>query len=294
VAATGPADTLARFRGDALSALAQLANWQFLAQGRTAADAWVATPDSSPVLHLWSFSALAQLLVVLPLLVLVLVETSIHRRVAVAGWMVALAALSAVAAAVVGNSPGAYFGTWTHASAFLLGSALACVIYDRRVTHALATHTTIRFWLGLAGPLGLAALVAAWVTVQPSSGWLWRGGWAGLGAVSGVVLVSALVPGSVLHHVLGVRPLQLVGRFSYGLFLFHWPAMVVLTEARVGVAGTGLLAVQLAATVVATAASWWLLETRVLDGRRLLGVPPLTFSLGLALVVVVGIVAVTA
>ena len=281
------------FRFDALAVLAQAGNWRFLARGAAPASAWAATPTASPVLHLWSLGVLVQLLVLLPMFVFTLVQTSIHRRYAVAGALGVLALGSAGAAVAVGPRPGAYFGTWVHAGALLFGGVLACVLYDRQVTVALARNANVRFWLGLAGPAALTALVAAWVLARPWHGWLWRGGWAGLGLLTCLVLASALTPGSLLQRLLRLAPLRLLGRHAYGLFLFHWPVMVLLVPKRTGLEGWANLGVQLAATLGCTAVSWHLFEKRILEGKRFLGIPAVPVVLLTTALVAVGILAVT-
>lgn len=289
----GSGEQKAVFRFDALAVLAQAGNWRFLGRGVDPASAWLAEPTTSPVLHLWSLGVLVQILVLLPMFVFTLVQVSIHRRYAVAGALGLLALGAAGAAVAVGPRPGAYYGTWVHAASFLFGGVLACVLYDRNVTVALARNPNVRFWLGFTGPLALVVLVAAWVLARPWHPWLWRGGWAGLGLVTCLVLAAALVPGSLLQRSLHLTPLRLLGRHAYGLYLFHWPVMVLLVPARTGLDGWANLSVQVVAALVCTAVSWHLFERRILEGRRFLGIPAIPVVALTALLVTIGVLIAT-
>jgi lysophospholipase L1-like esterase len=180
-----------------------------------------------------------------------------------------------------------YYGTGTRAAEFLVGCLAAVVLGRPDAT----MPTPVRRGLTVAGPLALVVLVLTWVTTTDGSAWLYHLGFPAVALVSTVVLVAALVPGP-LRDALGVAPLREVGRRSYGIYLFHWPVFVWLTEDRVGVGGTALLVVQLAVVGALTLASFRWLEQpvrtrRVLTGRRGLLVAPVA-------VVAVALVAVLA
>ena len=56
------------------------------------------------------------------------------------------------------------------------------------------------------------------------------------------------------------RALRGLGRVSYGVYLWHWPAITLLTPARIGVDGISLAAIRLAVTAAGTAVSWLVIE----------------------------------
>ena len=103
----------------------------------------------------------------------------------------------------------------------------------RPVRAALLGDTARR----VVGALGLvvAVIVAgAWAGLTRTWSGIENGGLA-LVAVSSVVLVVAsLVPGGPLHRVVMWWPLRTLGRISFAVYLFHWPALTYLTEERTG------------------------------------------------------------
>ena len=129
------------------------------------------------------------------------------------------------------------------------------------------------------GLLGLAGLALCLLTVDEHSSFLYTGGFA-LAAVCAVALVAdAGQPDpSPLGRVLAVTPLVWLGRISYGVYLWHWPVILVVTEARVGVGGIALFALRVGITLAVSVASYFLIEMPIRRGalrswRRWVAVP---------------------
>ncbi len=167
----------------------------------------------------------------------------------VVGFAAAAAVASLVWAAHLAR-PGAdpsrvYYGTDTRAHLLLVGSLLAMVLARRGRFEAAPR------WRGLTelgGVAGLAAVVGMALTVDDTTSWLYEGGSALLAAAVVAVLFAVLQPRSALGSALAAGPLRRVGELSYGLYLWHVPAYVVLSASRTGLSGTALLALRLAAT----------------------------------------------
>jgi hypothetical protein len=122
--------------------------------------------------------------------------------------------------------------------------------------------------LGAAGAAGAFAVVWAGVTLDGTDPFLYRGGSVSVALATAAVIAAVVSapPRQALARVLSPRALRYVGTISYGLYLWHWPVMLVLTHARTGVGGSRLLAIRVAATFALAALSWHHVELPVRRG----------------------------
>jgi hypothetical protein len=60
-----------------------------------------------------------------------------------------------------------------------------------------------------------------------------------------------------------------IGQVSYGLYLWHWPVTIALSEPRTGISGWELAALRLAVTFGAATLSYYLIELPIRHGHRL-------------------------
>ena len=273
-----PSGAVPGYRGSALSALFYFANWwQIAASGNY----FVATGATSPLIHTWSLAVEEQFYLVWPLVVLAVLHLAgSHRRgvravlVVAAAGAVASAAEMAVCFRPGANTTRIYFGTDTHAQSVLVGAVLACVLTlaaRRRGGTGMdpaARRPIVRALLLGGGFAGLALVVASSRLLDGGSAVTYRGGFAlvALGAaltIAGVVTV----PAGSLARALSVAPLVWLGTISYGIYLWHFPVVVFVDSARTGLHGPALVAVRTAVTVSAAAASFYLVERPVIEGR---------------------------
>ena len=119
----------------------------------------------------------------------------------------------------------------------------------------------------------MIVLAWAWVNVEGTTPWLYRGGFAVLGLAVVVVIAAACRPGLVATG-LGLGAPRALGLISYGLYLWHWVVIAILTEARTGLHGLSLDLVQLVLSLAAALASYWFLEQPIRT-RRWLPTPKL-------------------
>lgn len=287
-----PAIEAGRVRQHTIAALAYVANWRFVVDGTTYTDI---VAGASPLRHLWSLSIEEQFYVVLALAVVLLVIVNrgpvergdVQRLrwslgagaaalgVASAAWMVVLHQSGAQQARL-------YFGTDTRAQTLLVGVVLGAALVGRApVGRAVAPAR-------LAAGSGAAVLVGMALVARESAEWMYLGGFsvvavAGAGVIGGVQV-------SGLRRLLERRPLVALGVISYGVYLWHWPIIVLATPERTGVSGPMLAVAQIAATLLAASLSYWLVERPVRSGAlgRLVGRPALLFG-PVAIVMVLGV-----
>jgi hypothetical protein len=97
---------------------------------------------------------------------------------------------------------------------------------------------------------------------------LYRGGF--LTASLAVVLIIASVTQpqrGALGWFLSLAPLRFIGRISYGLYLWHWPVYLTMTQRRTGLSGNGLLFARLGETFALALASYFLVEQPIRTRR---------------------------
>jgi peptidoglycan/LPS O-acetylase OafA/YrhL len=178
-----------------------------------------------------------------------------------------------------------YEGTDTRAFGLLIGAAVALVWPTRRPATPAASGGTgtggtgtdwkvpalARRLLDLAGLAGLVVIgLLVWRTNQYSD-FMFRGGLVVLSVATAATVAAVATPGSLLGRPLGWLPLRWLGVRSYGIYLWHYP-IIVLTVAA-GAAGGPVSPVRavvlVAATVAAAAVSWRFIESPIRRGARL-------------------------
>lgn len=246
--------------GDALAALLYVANWRFLL-GDESYFATLAMP--SPLRHTWSLAVEEQFYLIFPLLLLVLIRMlRTRRRVALAlGLLAAGSALWMAHLYTPGTDPGrVYYGTDTRAQELLVGSALATLLAPTHGPVARLTAWVTRWPPRLVLPAALLLLVS-FVTVDPQTPWLFRGGMVGFALVTAIVIITAWTQhDSMAHRLLAAEWLRRIGLVSYGIYLWHWPVLVFLDPARVGIDGVALLLLRAALTGILAFLSYRFVE----------------------------------
>jgi peptidoglycan/LPS O-acetylase OafA/YrhL len=223
-----------------------------------------------PFDHLWSLAIEEQFYLVWPLIVLcVIVRLDARRaRVICALTGAAVSALVMVIQYTPGGDPSAvYYGTDTHASALLIGAALALAWPLRRLAAIPAAHT-VR--LDMAGIAGLVVL--AWAVGHFSGGdpVVYPVGLL-LAALAAAGLIAAAAGHGVIAALTSIQPLRWVGVRSYGIYLWHWP-VIALGTALAGrrASSPWLWSVETGVTIALASASWRFIETPIM--RNGLGV----------------------
>jgi hypothetical protein len=168
-----------------------------------------------------------------------------------------------------------YYGTDTRATGLLLGAslAMAMAIRHRYPPPGAATPRLAPRWarraLGAASVAMLPVLALGLVIADGSDAWVYPFGMLGVDAVM-LVLIAAVVaqPQALGARLLALAPLRLVGKISYGLYLWHFPLFLWLDEGSTGQRGAALLALRLAATLAVSVVSYVVIEQPIRQRRR--------------------------
>ncbi|HSC02427.1 MAG TPA: acyltransferase family protein [Solirubrobacteraceae bacterium] len=273
----GAAQPVPGLKGDGISALAYVSNWHQIVAG---ANYFAASGPVSPLEHTWSLAIEEQFYLVWPLVVLGVLWLAGRRGAGASRGplklLLALSVAGLVASAVDmallfdggKNLNRIYYGTDTRAFGLLIGATLAVAL-------PLARERTVdrprpqRPVLGPAALIALAAAFAAMALVHGSTPWIYPYGMLGLDAAVVILILAAVArPGCVVARLLAIEPLRALGKISYGVYLWHFPLFLWLSEGATGLRGVGLLVLRVAVTLTVSTASYVLIEQPIRQRRR--------------------------
>ncbi len=243
----------------------------------------------APLDHLWSLAVEEQFYLLWPLLLLGALLL-LRRRNGSPAWLIMPTGLLAAASAVAmwawyvpGLDPTrVYEGTDTRAFGLLIGAMLALAWPSpgaRRGAHGVSKHGVSKYsatgpripakfarpLLDAAGLAGLAVIgVLVWRVGQYSP-FSYRGGLVLLSVATAAVVAATAYPASLVGRALGWAPLRWIGVRSYGIYLWHFPVIVLTTKPNTRPSPVQAI-LQIAACVLLAALSWQLVEEPIRHG----------------------------
>jgi hypothetical protein len=123
-----------------------------------------------------------------------------------------------------------------------------------------------------AGFVGSVVLLGMLIATKDTADWMYRGGFV-LATVLGAIVVGAVArtpdDAGPLTRALSIAPLRGLGRISYGVYLWHWPVIVLLRPPTIDVSGDALRVVQVAVTLAVSIASYVVIEQPIRTGALL-------------------------
>ncbi|QOS99406.1 acyltransferase family protein [Brevibacterium sp. JNUCC-42] len=220
---------LLSLRGEIVAALLYVSNWWLVFHEVSYFESF---GPASPFGHFWSLAVEEQFYLIWPLLLLLGLRY-IPCRDKLLGFTLAGVALSALVMALL-YDPGVdpsriYYGTDTRAFGLLIGAALAMIWPSAKLSHKVSLPA--RITLEVSGIAGLATILwMIWYTNQYED-FLYQGGLVLLSIATAVVVAVIAHPASSLGKLMGAKPLRWIGVRSYGMYLWHYPIIVLSTPA---------------------------------------------------------------
>ena len=223
---------LTKMRPDIIPGLFWFENWWYILRGVSYFDA-IGSP--SPLTHFWSLAIEEQFYLIWPILLLGMFKAGAKNKL-VRRICLVLAAISALAMAMLydpaGDPSRVYYGTDTRAFSLLIGAWLSFVWPGTQLTDEsprCASKKTV-IVLDVAGAVSFAAIVGMCVFVSGFSDFMYYGGLLLCSVLTAVVIAALAHPRSRLAKVAGFKPFVWIGLRSYGMYLWHFPVILLLAE----------------------------------------------------------------
>src|SRR5215470_11998880 len=250
---------LAHTRSDVFSSLFYFENWHLIAANSSYFNLM---GNPSLLQHTWSLAIEEQFYILWPLILvpcLVLVGRKRLPMLVIAG-IAASAALMWILYNPHSDPSRVYYGTDTRAFLLLMGILLALVWpWIERMRRAVP----LLEFFGIAALVGTVLLFRQMHDFNPT---LYRGGDLAA-AFCFVVLIGAVAhPQTGIGNALGIAPLRWIGERSYGIYLWHWPIIVLLAGVNTR-PGFGLVAAEAALVLAAATLSFRFVEEPIRSGR---------------------------
>jgi len=221
-------ELLHTLRGDAISSIFYSSNWWFIFHKLSYFDSF---GSPSPIKNLWSLAIEEQFYLIWPIL-LMLGLYLVKKQARLAIYIFIGAIGSAVLMGLL-YEPGAdpsrvYYGTDTRSFELLIGCWLALVWPMKRLSaQKLSTDHVNK--LNAISLVAFSIFIVSIIFVDEYQTFLYRGGMF-LFCLNAAILIACVChPISILGKILSLKPLRWIGSRSYGIYLWHYPIMVLGT-----------------------------------------------------------------
>ncbi len=257
---------LASLRGPVLAAVTYTSNWYLIIKNQSYF-ARFAPPQ--PLDHLWSLAVEEQFYLLWPWLLLLALLLLRRLGAKSVKWLAIPTVLLATGSAILmvalyhpGLDPTrVYEGTDTRACGLLVGAALAMLWPSRE-----GAKLKRRVWVvDIAAWAGLIVVGFMIARVGQYSPFVYKGGLGVLSVATAAILAAGAVPGSLIGRALAWAPLRWLGVRSYGIYLWHYPVIVLSSPAN-ATEDLPRAALQIAASIALAALSWKFVEEPVRRG----------------------------
>ncbi|MEO7371101.1 MAG: acyltransferase family protein, partial [Ilumatobacteraceae bacterium] len=207
---------------DVLATATFVVNFRFAGQLGDYFGAQLGALNPSPLLHFWSLAVEEQFYLVWPALMLLLTRRPRRYR-RLLGLVIGCLGIASIAGSVwlTDHRPTAAFYLLPARMYELIAGALLAIA-GSAVTRVPAAARAAAGWIGFAA-IALATLRFDESIAFPGIAALLPVVGTVLVVVAGGVGAHALAPSMVLDR----RPLQWIGRHTYAIYLWHWPALVL-------------------------------------------------------------------
>ncbi|WP_010291049.1 acyltransferase family protein [Kurthia massiliensis] len=259
-------DYLAGLRGEIGAAFVYISNWYYVWQDHSY---FTKFAPPSPLQHMWSLAVEEQFYIVWPIIMLLALKfTKSSGKLALLVMLLSVvsAELMAFLYTPTEDPSRVYYGTDTRAFSLLIGAALAIVWPSRRLKPNVTEQ--MRRALNITGAVAFAGMLLFIIFLREDSQFLYYGGMYLASAIVAVLIAVIVHPASIVGDILSWRPLLWVGVRSYGIYIWHFPILVLLgLGVDTGEFHWWRVLIALVLTLVLSALSWKYLEDPIRKGE---------------------------
>lgn len=213
---------------DAAASIFYMTNWWFVFHKLSYFDSF---GIPSPLKHLW-FLAVQEQFFFIWSFALIIGLKYFKKREMISVIVFIIALCSALLMGIMYNpdlDPSRiYYGTDTRSFELLIGSCLAIVLPMQKPLSKKMT-TFKRNAIGITGIIALAVFIVSAILVDEFQSFLYRGEMLLLSFNIALLIACICQPNCLIGDILSLKPLRWIGTRSYGIYLWHYPIIVLTT-----------------------------------------------------------------
>lgn len=256
---------LEKLEEDTVAAVFYVSNWWYIFQDLSYFESF---GPPSLLTHFWSLAVEEQFYILWPIVIMAVLKFRVREgslfSIILAGALISAALMTLL------YEPGAdpsrvYYGTDTRVFSLLLGASLAVIWPSRKLSSSLPPE--IRWKLDFVGLSALAFIFYMFWSTNQYQDFLYQGGMVAISVASLLVVAVMVHPSSRLNIWLSFKPLRWIGVRSYGIYLWHFP-VIVLTSPQWGADAPSLFRTtfQLVLILVLASFSYTFIENPIRKG----------------------------
>ena len=253
-------EMVATVKCDAASSIVYASNWWYIFHKVSYFNSF---GSPSPLKNLWSLAVEEQFYIVWP--IILITGLKVFKKREKLSNIVFMAALCSAILMAILYKPGAdpsrvYYGTDTRAFELLIGSWLA-IVYPMKRLYSKKKSIKQRSMLNITSTITFAIFIISVIFVNEYQTFLYRGGMLLISLNAAILIACACHPSSYLGRLLSWKPLSWLGKRSYGVYLWHYPIIVLSTPVyEIGNPSYWRVGLQLVITIIIAEISYRFIE----------------------------------